>query len=104
MANVNPLIAIAGEVPYLGHRLVTYEPWFTIIWVCIVGTHLAVTAATVLSGRGAAEQGMPEQEMDRMERVEEVNESRENLVRGQNEGEDTEDSGSIRGGGGEYPA
>ena len=38
--------------------------------------------------------------MDRMERAEEVNESREDLVGGQNEGDDTEDGGSVRDGGG----
>lgn len=100
MANLNPLIPIIGDVPYLGHSLVTYEPWFTIIWVCIVGAHLAVTAATVIAG-WRAKQGMPDQEMDRMDnrRAEEGDELREHLVKGQSEGEDTENGGSVRSGG-----
>ena len=103
MAHVNPLIAIPGGVPYLGHSLVTYEPWFMIVWVCIVGAHLAVTVATVLSEGWPAKQGMPEQEMDGMERAKEANESREDLVRGRNEDADIEDGGSVWGGGEPQP-
>ena len=50
MANLNPTILIPGDVPYLGHRVEMYEPWFAIIWACIVGVHLAVFVATVVWG------------------------------------------------------
>lgn len=48
MATLNPSIQIPGNVPYLGHSLRVYEPWFYILWACIVGTHLALFGAVVI--------------------------------------------------------
>lgn len=48
MATLNPSIQIPGHVPYLGHRLQIYEPYFWILVSCIVGVHFALLAATVL--------------------------------------------------------
>ena len=53
MANLNPLIPIHGDVPHLGHSVVKYEPWFTILCTCIVGAHLVITAATMVLVRRA---------------------------------------------------
>ena len=98
MANLNPLISVPGDVPYLGHSVKTYEPGFTILGACMVGTHLAVLFATVLLGRWA-EQETPGQESHEMNRRVEEDESREQLVSGESEGGDigrAEEGGSIR--------
>lgn len=70
MATLNPLIPVPGDVPYLGHSVKTYEPGYTILWACIVGAHLAVLIATVLSG-WLVEQEMPGQELQGMNRRDE---------------------------------
>ena len=90
MANLGPLIQVPGDVPHLGHSVQTYEPAFTIVWTCIVGTHLAVFVATVLSGR-RAEQETPGQELQNMMRRAAEDESRAQLVGG--------DTGRAEGGG-----
>ncbi|KAL8703959.1 MAG: hypothetical protein Q9201_002860 [Fulgogasparrea decipioides] len=56
MATLNPLMQIPGHVPYLGHMVVTYEPWFAIVWTCIVGAHLGILVALVLVESGRAGQ------------------------------------------------
>ena len=48
MAALNPTIEIDGDVPYLGHRVKVYEPWFAILWACIAGTHFAVTVLVMI--------------------------------------------------------
>ena len=98
MANLNPLISVPGDVPYLGHSVDIFEPGFTIVWACIVGAHLAVFVATVLSG-WRAEQETPGQESHEMNRRVEEDESRVQLVRGESGGGDTgraEEGRSIR--------
>ena len=51
MATLNPVIQIPGNVPYLGHSLKVYEPWFAILWAFIVSSHLALLAAVVIWAR-----------------------------------------------------
>ena len=98
MANLNRLISVEGDVPYLGHSVQIYEPGFTILCACIVGVHLVVFLATVLSGlRG--EQETPGTELHGMDRRVEGDESRRQLVRGDSGGGDVgwvEEGGSVR--------
>ena len=98
MANLSPLISVPGDVPHLGHSVEIYEPAFTIVCACIVGAHLAVFVATVLSG-WRAEQETPRLELHGMDRRAEEDESRVQLVRGESGGGDVgraEEGGSIR--------
>ena len=98
MANLSPLISVPGDVPYLGHWVEMNEPGFTVVWACIVGGHLAVFIATVLSV-WRAERKTPGQELQGMDRRAEEGESRLQLVRGESGGGDfgrVEESGSIR--------
>ena len=98
MANLSPLISVPGDVPHLGHSVQIYEPGFTIVWACIVGGHLTVLIATVLSG-WRAEQEAPEQESHEMNRSVEDDGSRVQLVSGESGGGDggrLEGGGSIR--------
>ncbi len=101
MATYNPPISILGHVPHLGHSVVTYEPWFAIIWACIVGAHLAVFVATVIwdwrSSRDEMVDGVMLSVVGRVE----PDESREELVGGERGGGDTggaEERGSFGGG------
>lgn len=48
MATLNPSIQIPGNLSHLGHSVTVYEPWFSILWTCIVGTHLAVFATIAI--------------------------------------------------------
>ena len=87
MANLSPLISVPGDVPFLGSSLQIYEPGFTIVWAWIVGAHLAVLVATVLSG-WRAEQESPGQELDDMSGNAEGDRSTSQLVTGESGGGD----------------
>ena len=95
MANLNRLIFVEGDVPHLGHSVQIYEPGFTILCACIVGVHLAVFLATLLSG-WRAEPETPGQELHGMDRRVEANESGEQLMGGESGGRRVVGSGSIR--------
>ena len=98
MANLNRLISVEGDVPHLGHSVQIYEPGFTILCACIVGVHLAVFLATVLSG-WRTEQETPGTELHGVDSRVEGNESRRQLVGEESRGGDfgwVEEGGSIR--------
>ncbi|KAL8712137.1 MAG: hypothetical protein Q9220_003571 [cf. Caloplaca sp. 1 TL-2023] len=78
MASTNPPVQVLGHLPHLGHKLQVYEPYFAIIWSCIVGTHCIVSAVTIyyaMSEYRATGTSIPLGDVDPH------NESQENLVR-----------------------
>ena len=80
MIDTNPQISLPGHVPHLGHKVVIYEPYFSVLLAYIVGAHFAVFAATVYWVSRAGKVGITVIGMQPL--GEQGDESRQNLVSG----------------------
>lgn len=84
MATLNPVIQIPGTVPYLGHSLKVYEPWFAILWAFIVGSHLALLSGVVIWARKRGHSETSNRELHSVHnQANNSEESQEGLVRDQ---------------------
>ena len=78
MATMNPTVQVPGHVPFLGHKVQIYEPFFAIVLSAIVTAHVAVFIATVFWVNRAGDTAIDNLELQRGDR--EINESQQSLV------------------------